>query len=197
LDESAASKLGRALAKARKKKLGWVAHDAGAFMSRLEIRAQMGKKNGEAFWLLGLELCVYSGDQARFEDKAVEYAATFEISPPLWENLPQAGQGKAAAASGKAAKAAEEALALPEGQLTGKALDEVEAILAKARPGKEFKLDFSRVLRMDFPAAGALVDLLSRCPAKPVILFHPNRIVAELLRAVGVDKVAQVELAKL
>ncbi|MDR0996400.1 MAG: hypothetical protein LBL69_01905 [Zoogloeaceae bacterium] len=201
IDEVGAGKLADALARARKKKLGWIVRDAEAFMRRLEIHARMGSRTGEPYWLLGLELCVYGGNQAMFEDRAVQYAVTFEISPPLWEDLPQArvhGETpEAAQAPAIEAVAQTQAAAMPEGQLLGKDVDAVAGLLAQAGPGEEFRLDFSGVSRMDFSSATALVALLAACPAKPLILFHPNRIVAELLHAVGVDKVAKVEIAKL
>ena len=44
-----------------------------------------GRDAGEGAWLLSLELLQWSNDRAAFEDRAVEFAVTFELSPPSWE----------------------------------------------------------------------------------------------------------------
>ena len=44
--------------------------------------AATGDRNNEQAWLLLLELYQQLGDQASFDEAAVNYAITFEVSPP-------------------------------------------------------------------------------------------------------------------
>ena len=48
------------------------------FVEELARRAQVGHAEGRDTWLLLLELLQFTGDQARFENLAVDYAITFE-----------------------------------------------------------------------------------------------------------------------
>jgi hypothetical protein len=57
-------------------------------------------------WLLALELLQWSNDRAAFEDRAVDFAVTFELSPPSWEPpvpLPRPRSATAADAGGDGA----------------------------------------------------------------------------------------------
>ncbi|GAB1461445.1 hypothetical protein MASR2M50_32200 [Thauera sp.] len=51
----------------------------------LSQSVRTGEAQARDTWLMLLELLQYAGDQARFEDVAVDYAVTFEESPPSWE----------------------------------------------------------------------------------------------------------------
>ena len=51
----------------------------------VEDRVEAGKAECEECWLLLLELCQLQGQQEAFDDVAINYAVTFEVSPPSWE----------------------------------------------------------------------------------------------------------------
>lgn len=59
-------------------------------------------------------------------------------------------------------------------------------------------LDFSGVRRLDFYSAGQLVNRIAPCQAagKTVVIRHPNRLVAELMAVVGLDRLARIILPK-
>jgi anti-anti-sigma regulatory factor len=48
-------------------------------------KVEMGKREDEAMWMVLLDLYQIIGDQNAFEDAAVNYAVTFEVSPPSWD----------------------------------------------------------------------------------------------------------------
>ena len=48
-------------------------------------KVEMGKREDEAMWMVLLDLYQMIGDQNAFEDAAVNYAVTFEVSPPSWD----------------------------------------------------------------------------------------------------------------
>ena len=51
-------------------------------------RLKNGRAAGEGAWLLSLELLQWTNDRAAFEDRAIEFAVAFELSPPSWEPPP-------------------------------------------------------------------------------------------------------------
>jgi anti-anti-sigma regulatory factor len=51
----------------------------------LASKVAMGERRDEAMWLLLLDLYQMIGQQEAFEDTAVNYAVTFEVSPPSWD----------------------------------------------------------------------------------------------------------------
>jgi ABC-type transporter Mla MlaB component len=189
LDNAAAARLADILGTARRRKLGWRLVGAEGLATRLAQRTVAGRAQDEALWLLLLELYLYLGWEARFEEKAVDYAVTFEVSPPSWEWIvPE--------------PVPERLLEDPdpahlEGEIAGEILQgDLEAIAPHLKPGEECRLDFSRVTRLDFVSAGALVNLIKSSGAGPVTIYHPNRLVAELMHVMGIDQVARIELAR-
>jgi anti-anti-sigma regulatory factor len=190
LDVEASAKLAKLLQQARRRGLAWSITSAEGLVARLAKRTVMGQAQEEPLWLLLLELYQYLGWEAQFEEKAVDYAVTFEVSPPSWEALrvPPAAREPVQDEAGSEGEAA-----MLEGEILQGNLGEVSAHL---KQGEECHLDFSRVTRVDFVSAGALANLLKTAGAGPVVIYHPNRLVAELMRVMGVDQLARVELSK-
>lgn len=191
LDTEASAKLAKLLNQARKRNLAWGLEGADGLVSRLANRTVMGQAQDEPLWLLLLELYQYLGWEAQFEEKAVDYAVTFEVSPPSWEALktPPAPKQELALED----ETEDEGIAVLEGEIRQGNLKEVAAHL---KQGEECRLDFTRVTRLDFVSAGALLNLLKTAGASAVVIYHPNRLVAELMRVMGIDQVARVELSK-
>lgn len=194
LDTEASAKLARVLHQARRRGLSWELAGAEGLASRLANRTVAGQAQEEPLWLLLLELFQYLGWETQFEEKAVDYAITFEVSPPSWEapRHPVAPKVELALVEEDDAETVPEAAAL-EGEILQGNLKELALHL---KPEEECRLDFSRVSRLDFVSAGALVNLLKTSDVGPVVIYHPNRLVAELMRVMGVDQVARVELSK-
>ena len=192
LDSEAGAKLAKLLHQARRRGLAWSVSGAEGLVARLAKRTVMGLAQEEPLWLLLLELYQYLGWEAQFEEKAVDYAVTFEVSPPSWEAVRTAVAAPAAEPAPEDAEEEGEAAVL-EGEILQGNLKEVSAHL---KQGEECHLDFTRVTRLDFVSAGALANLLKTAGAGPVVIYHPNRLVAELMRVMGVDQLARVELSK-
>jgi ABC-type transporter Mla MlaB component len=208
LDSEASAKLASILRQVRRSDLAWGLLAAETLAKRLAKRTVSGVMVDESQWLLELELLQFLGWEEQFENKAVDYAVTFEVSPPAWEPpksasaVPWDGSGTQLMEDDGMTTTAinSETLSLDtpmptalEGEILQGRLDHIENQLL---PGKECKLDFSRVTRLDFTSAGALATLLQSAKTGPVIISHVNRLVAELLHVMGVDKIARIELAK-
>jgi len=187
LDNEAAAKLAKLLNQVRRRNLAWELQGAEGLATRLVKRAKAGSRQNEPLWLLLLEIYLYLGKEAEFEEKALDYAITFETSPPAWDRPKTPGTPKT-----KAVKAVKQAPVLQGELLEGK-IDAVKALLT---PKAECKLDFSRITRMDLDSATALCKALKASGCNTVTLSYPNRMVAEILRIAGVDRVARIELSK-
>lgn len=149
-------------------------------------------------WLLQLELLQRLGSQEAFEEKAVDYAVAFEVSPPSWDSRRQAAppaRPPVPEAPPPGASAAGDDAAYFGGDLKNYRFAELKPLLDERKP---LILDFSRVQRIDFVSAGTLVNLLTPCKraGTPVLIRKVNRLVFELLAVVGVNAVARIEPAR-
>lgn len=200
LDVEASAKLARILQQARSRDLAWGLLASETLAKRLAERTVAGKAQDEGQWLLALELFQFLGWEEQFEDKAVDYAVTFEVSPPAWAppktppNLQEASEDNAPIIDDDVLTLDPALLtSVLQGEILQGKLDDIEALLD---PGKECRLDFSRVTRVDFVSAGALASLLKITKAGPVSIVHVNSLVAELLRVMGIDQIVRVEVSR-
>ena len=162
----------------------------------VEDRVETGRAEDEACWLLLLELLQLQGQHDAFEDAAVNYAVTFEVSPPSWEP-------KRVAAAEPVAPLAVSAVVDDSGNEAYMARGDIKAsrfgdLPAFAEVHDPVIIDFSAVTRVDFISAGALLNVLStvRRTGKQIVFRHPNRLVAELFGVVGLKAVAEIIFAK-
>ena len=190
LDDLAAGVLLDLFRKARKFGLAITLEGADGMVGRLEGRLSPEQKEFEKGWLLLLELYQLLGVQERFEEKAVDYAIAFEVSPPSWETV-KAGT----------IKAVKDELAPPdtsyqlEGEYKSCRFEDLQAFLdMHDHP----VIDCVRLKRIDFSSAGTLRNLLSPYAqkGKEVVIRHPHHLAAELFNIVGVNTVAKIIVTK-
>jgi ABC-type transporter Mla MlaB component len=167
--------------------------NCGQTLGLLEGRLAAGRAECQDGWLLLLELLQHAGEHDRFEQWAVDYAITFEVSPPSWEGRAQ--PAPAAAVAGKPAAGSGDPACL-EGELTSATPDVLRRLAARASEVGSLDVDCTRLRRIDFVSAGTLFNILAalRGQGKLVVLHNVNAMVAALLRVMSVDQVAQVEL---
>lgn len=170
-----------------------------AFMQRLDARLEVGVPEHEPSWRLLLELLQRYATQDRFEERAVDYAISFELSPPSWEPREDRASPLLAAADGLALDdffpdESEGAHCL-SGSLVNHRFDDIQPYLVAHNPAI---LDFSAVSRVDFFSAGQLVNRLAPLAAqgRQITIQHPNRLVCGLLQIVGLDQFARIVTAK-
>jgi ABC-type transporter Mla MlaB component len=200
LDGEAAAKLAKVLTQVRRRGIPWELVGATGLAKRLGNRTIAGQRQDEPLWLLVLELYQFLNMEAEFEEKALNYAITFEVSPPSWEPF----RPKAAKPAKPVAKPAEKkpatAVISLEGEICqgdqGAPHPAIQNVKASLQPGKECRLDFSGVTRIDFGSAANLLGIISSASGSQIVIHHPNRLVAELLRMAGVDKAARIVLAR-
>src|SRR6476659_4680676 len=93
-DDAGARLLAHDLARARGQRMELAIQRPEKLVAALESAVAQGKAGGEGAWLLSLELLQWQRDQATFDERAVEFAVTFELSPPSWEPPPRASSDK-------------------------------------------------------------------------------------------------------
>jgi len=168
--------------------------NAAGLVEMLAGKVSPGVVDGRETWLLLLELLQHTGEYERFEDLALDYAITFEESPPSWESVEPAGGAEAASEAEDALRS--EATFVLEGDVTHAGAEILRKLAAFASERSNVEVECGLLRRMDFVSAGTLFNILStlRAQGKLVCLQNVNAMVAALLRVMGVDQVAQVML---
>jgi ABC-type transporter Mla MlaB component len=142
----------------------------------------------EAPWLLLLELLQLMNREKDFEETAMDYCVTYELSPPSFE----APANVATAASARAQSRSDRFM-LPA-LIDGGAEALFAAIEAYAEQYQPVVLDCSRLARVDYNAAGSLLKRLRALAAadKTIELRDMNHLVAALFRLMGYGEAARL-----
>lgn len=179
---------------------------AQTFIPLLQSKIEAGRSEPSEvpFWMLLTELYQALGQQDNFETLAVDYAVTFEVSPPSWDPRlapKEAAPSPAVVAEPEANVAAAEPnadglLVLP-GSLTSQNTDGLALLreFAQEHPGHEMTLDFLWVDRVDFDSAGQLLNLFMGLmqQGNTVSMIRVNELVLAMLRIMGITEMASAE----
>jgi anti-anti-sigma regulatory factor len=198
-DDAGARLLARDLARARSQRMELAIQRPEKLVATLEAAVAQGREGGEGAWLLSLELLQWQREQEKFDERAVDFAVTFELSPPSWEPPPRSGTDKAAA--GTASDGAAVALAeRPEpaadretlawsGVLAGATPAQITRLADFASRNAVVQIDMTDVERVDFIFAGALFNAITRVEAqgKAVQILGASPIVRALLLLIGIS----------
>jgi anti-anti-sigma regulatory factor len=159
---------------------------------------EAGSDSDTAHWLLLLDLNMLQGKQVEFEDLAVEYAVTFEVSPPSWEQLAcrvKAEEVKepAAPAGIQAAAATIDGFAM-EGVISAASETKLKELVAYAAGKSEVHIDMSRVTRVDFVSVGSFLNALIEVNqgGRKVFIEGANEMVNALFGVMGVGQFATI-----
>lgn len=144
-----------------------------------------------AVWALLLEIYRILDFKDKFEEAAVNYAVTFEVSPPSWESKPEAEAKRAAPA--RPLEVADHALAL-SGELTGASDDLARQLRDWAAANNMLVIDISQVRRVDFVTAGLMFKVLSKLSkdGTTIQIRGASELIHALFRIMGIDKVARI-----
>jgi anti-anti-sigma regulatory factor len=164
----------------------------------LEKRVEPGRAEDKECWLLLLEIYQLQGQHEAFEEVAINYAVTFEVSPPSWEPRRVAGPEPLLQLvlddEETGGEARTDAYVL-RGDIKAQRFGDVRARAEQCDP---VLIDCLALTRMDFISAGALLNVLTtvRRTGKQIVFHHPNHLVAELFGIVGLKAVATIVFAK-
>jgi len=199
-DDAGARMLAVDLARARGQRMELAIQRPEKLVAALEGAVAQGKDGGEGAWLLSLELLQWQHDQPKFDERAVEFAVTFELSPPSWEPPPRTRSEKAAAAesgeatavavAGKPGRAAADRDTLVwDGVLAGATPPQLARLGDFAACNPMAQIDMTGVERVDFIFAGALFNAIGRVEnqGKAVQIVGATPIVRALLLLIGIS----------
>jgi anti-anti-sigma regulatory factor len=180
----------------RKSKCELEMNSAEKFAALLRSKMEPGKREGEAIWLLLLEFYQRLGRQDEFEEWALQYAITFEVSPPSWENRPAPKKSAAVPVQAKAGESNAFPLA---GEMCGAGAETFQALVDYSAAHEQVVIDCVNLKRMDFVSAGMFLNALTGFVAagKSVQLRAPSHLLFGLFGVLGIDQVAQVERRKI
>jgi ABC-type transporter Mla MlaB component len=193
LDAGGAELLLRAVRGLRKARVMLYLIGAGQTASLLEGMVFRGRREHQNVWLLLLEVLQYTGDSERFEERALDYALTFEESPPSWEppEYMTASQVEAAITEDEPSEAY-----VLEGEIVGTSTESIRRLGEFGNARAKVDVNCGRLRRMDFVSAGNLFNILSqlRTQGRLVVLKEVNSMVAALMQVMGIQQVASIEL---
>ncbi|WP_018150658.1 type IV pilus assembly protein FimV [Leeia oryzae] len=168
----------------------------------LASHIETGRANADdaPFWLLRLEFLQWLNDETCFDNAAVDYAVTFEVSPPSWEPpKPAAAKTPAALPAVTPASVVTDEDFFPlEGAYTGARTDELDQLLAYAEDKSKITIACLKLDRMDFVAGGHLLNLLIQLQqrGKEVHLRHVSHLVGGLFRVLDIQAFCKVHYRK-
>lgn len=196
-DEEGAELLLDALRQLKKMRKEFVLGGTEKLAALLAKKLAPGQREQESHWLLLLELYQQMANQAAFEDMAVNYAITFEVSPPSWETVKK--PAVVAETEEAPAEPEDNGSLLLEGEISAADTAAFDSLRAAAETQDDILVDASRLRRMDFVAATNLMNLVMALAAtgKKVRLVKVSHLVTALWEVIGLDRTAAIETRKI
>ena len=160
----------------------------------LKCEIGQGCEDEQAHWQLLLNLYQCQGMEAEFEDLAVEYAVTFEVSPPSWEPMPLCKQAVAEMPLPAVAEPHDEDAFYLSGVISTASEHQFRELTRFAATHAEVCLDMTDVPRVDFVSVGNFVGMLAGLSGsgKKVLIRNANEMVRALFSVMGVDQFSTV-----
>ncbi|HET7262311.1 MAG TPA: STAS domain-containing protein [Casimicrobiaceae bacterium] len=198
-DDAGARELAELLARARRQRMALAVQRPERLRTALDAAVARGREGGEGAWLLSLELLQWQHEQAQFDERALEFAVAFELSPPSWEppaaehggpteGRSTEGGSNAAAAASRTSEIADEPDVLDlVGVMAGATPPQLPEIEQFATLHDVVTVDMSRVERVDFVAAGAFLNVIARLESRhhALQIVGATPIVRALLLLIG------------
>jgi anti-anti-sigma regulatory factor len=171
---------------------------AADFAGVLARMVESGRRDSsDALWMLLLEVLRLLARHDEFEEAAIQYCITFEVSPPSWEPPPpnlKVAPASAAPGAGRDGPAAGSMFAL-RGTIDGKGEPYFGRMIAAARNQPQVVIDCGQLRRLTYSAGSALLGTLGRIRqgGSKVELRNVSALVAALLHLLGINSIASVQ----
>ncbi|WP_396270274.1 STAS domain-containing protein [Ideonella sp.] len=185
----------------------------------LQDSAPVGVRDADpAIWLARLEAMRLVNRPDQFDDVAIDYCVTYEVSPPSWEpaecvaRLSGSTTGAVSTRSASMSLVGEPVTTLLDeqsggrsqpvttlelsGQLSGDINPTLESLNAKLGAAEIVRISCALLIRVDFVAAGDLLNwvVAKRSEGRHISFVDVHRLVALMFSAMGVGEHAQVQL---
>ena len=187
-------------AKTRSKRV-WL--NLPTFSARLDGAYEVLRRQDEdlPFWLLKLDVLQMLGDQESFENLAVDYAVTYEVSPPSWDKskvvsdvvaTPEAEHEPVVAPL--FGKKEDEDVFFLQGSVVEGNDDALNALRAYAESRRHLHIDMHKTTRLDFSSAGWMLNMFIefQTAGKSITILGPNELTIGLFRVLGITDLATV-----
>ncbi|MBL8386358.1 MAG: STAS domain-containing protein [Burkholderiales bacterium] len=168
---------------------------ADALIALIAAKTEVGRAEvPETFWLLLLDLYQACGRQAEFEETALSYCITYEVSPPSWVDAPRAAAAGAASAPGAPEPDPAADAFYIRGEVEGSSESAFKGLTEFAAEREVVVIDVYHLKRLDFIAAGALLNLVAalKTAGKQVEIRSPSPLLATLLVTMGFTAYAKM-----
>ena len=187
----------------------------------LQDAAPTGVRDADpAFWLTRLEALRVANRVDQFDETAIEYCVTYEVSPPSWETtrckVHISGQGLSTRTpplsmvsevstsfmESSLADDASGSVEVAHVELSGQLIGDIGPTLAKLQSelntAPVISVSCARLIRVDFIAAGDLLNwvLAKRNENRAVHFVDTHRLVALFFGAMGINEHAKVQVRK-
>jgi hypothetical protein len=191
----------------------WVGGDR--FLNQLKELAPVGERDTDpALWMLRLEALRLANRPDQFDEAAIDYCVTYEVSPPSWErakcrvrigseggstNSPvhstMQGEAQSSFLDTSVADANVAQLDLM-GQLSGDISETLRGLAAEVGDASLISICCTKLIRLDFMAAGDLLNwvLQRRTENRSVVFTDAHRLVALFFGAMGINEHAKVKV---
>ncbi|MGH8694963.1 MAG: hypothetical protein ACREVS_00630 [Burkholderiales bacterium] len=159
----------------------------------LREAAKAGDKSVDAaVWLLLLDLYQMLGMHDEFEEAAVDYAVTYEVSPPSWETPPPRPK-PLEASQPIALETGDDAFHLV-GEVAGQSDQLFTDITAYAGRANPVTLELAATKRIDFVNAGRLLNVLEKqqVAGKELVIRGAGEMIIALFAVMGITRIARI-----
>jgi anti-anti-sigma regulatory factor len=148
----------------------------------------------QSVWLLLLELYQALGMSEEFEEAAVDYAVTYEVSPPSWEARPRAQSYTPPKPEASGVRVATDDSFRLHGEIAGQQDGLFRMLTDYVQKASPVLIDFAHTHRIDFVNAGRLAGIVEKAVQanKPVVLRAAGEMTIALFAVAGLHKLARI-----
>ncbi len=221
VDAQGAARLQRLLAQWAPQAIDMRWLDAECLFTALQQAAPTGARDADpTFWMARLEALRLANRPVQFDDVAIDYCMTYEVSPPSWERARcqvRIGSAWASATkltlsiiSGVSSSFVESHLQEDSragqsqctvelsGQLTGDLSVQLQQIDRQLGSSRWVEVSCASLIRVDFIAAGDLLNwvLAKQTEQRSVSFVNAHRLLALFFAAMGIDEHASVQIPR-
>jgi hypothetical protein len=196
--------------------LRWLAGDH--FFQVLKDQAPVGARDADpVYWMLRLEALRLANRPDQFDEVAIDYCVTYEVSPPSWEKA----EAHVRVSGNSLSTASPQPSVLPamdtgisflestitdalstaaqmelSGQLSGDISETLKLMTDQLGPASLVNIACPKLIRLDFMAAGDLLNwvLARRSENRAVQFTDAHRLVALFFGAMGINEHARVKV---
>ena len=196
IDDTGCTLLNDTLATLKRARVEVVLFGAPHALKLIEPKLKVGERTDQPYWILALSLIQQAANAERFDEVALDYAITFEESPPSYEPPPVVAPEEMAEVA--AAPEPDVERFMMTGLVTGNQPDALRQLAVYAAQHSRVEIDCTQLKRLEFVSAGALFNQIAQLQGqgKHTLIYRPNAMVAALLRVMGIDQVAEIERRK-